>query len=982
MLGPLLVRLPGANARLIILDQRNRLLVDGFTEANTEGRLLDVTQAPHAEALMAADRPTAMEDGVRDGYYEVGGQRYRYFVSRMRSTGWTVAYVQPEEDLLVAYREAEFLAWVYLLMVVLAALLMVGIIYRSVLRPLQTLAGGQLAVQEGGIPRQVEVPGSGEFAVMAESYNRLLRNLLASEQRLRNIFEAFPESVVVTRLEDGVFLDVNDAFLQKIGKARADVLGRSAADIGLLPDQREAALSRDILLERGSLERELIHMQTPQGEDRWSMYSSRLIEFDGVQASLTVTVDVTQLKLAEAQIRQSEARFAALFQLAPVPMSFTHERDQFAHTYWNNAWHDAFGFTAQEAEGRGGHQLGIWIDPAQREQLIHGAVENGHVHRLEANLRRKNGEMRQNILFADMVDTVDGKAMLVAYVDVTDSRRAEAELRASEETRHAIFNASPVAMLVSDISADYEVVDANEAWLRQFQRTLPDIVGHNGKTIDFWVNEIDRQRVIEMIERDGQVNDYEAEFCRGDGSRLLCRVGARRVQTDDRELLLMLQEDITALRQTERARQEAETQLRRFSFMVSHVNDAMFVIDNGIITDCNDATLRLFESARERFIGQPPNSFSPARQPNGADSASMALAYVNAALAGTSQRFEWVHTRGNGSTFDAEVVLSGFDEGGRRLVVGVVRDISDRKHAEAKILELNATLEERVALRTQELAKANAELNVTLNNLERAQGELLRTEKLASLGALVAGVAHELNTPIGNAVTVATTLLDEHRNFSEKMASGLTRAALERFVGTVGEASQIVERNLFRAAELIGSFKQLAVDQSSYQRRPFDLQEVVREVALAMAPSIRRTPFRLIDDVPTGLVLDSYPGPLGQVLINLINNALIHAFDGRESGEVHLAAKVIETGWILLSVSDDGRGISPEHQKHIFDPFFTTRMGQGGSGLGLHIVYSLVVDLLGGRIDVISSPSQGACFNVRLPVVAPIGEAAKGSEHA
>lgn len=983
MLGPLLVRLPGANARLLILDDQNRVLVNGFADiADADGDLSLVRQVPHAAALMATLAGQAITGSVLDGQYIEQQQAYRYFVSRMRSTGWTIAYIQPEKDLLAAYSEAKYLGWAQLLVVILAALLLVVMMHRLVLRPLQTLARGQAAMRDGAMPQQVEVPGSGEFSAMAESYNRLVANLTASEQRLRTIFEAFPESVVVFRLSDSALLDVNQAFLNKLGLSREQVLGRSGAEIGLLPDESAATAHRAALLEKGSLERQVIRMQMPNGEERWSMYSSRLIDFDGVPASLSVTVDVTQLKLAEAQIRQSEARFAALFRLAPVPMSFTHERDQFSHTHWNDAWYRAFGFLPEEAEERGGDALGIWIEPDQRRQLIQGAANKGGLHDFEVVLRRRDGALRQHVLFADMVDTADGKAMIVAYVDVTDSRRVEAELRASEEVRHAIFNASPVAMLVSDIASDFSVVDANQAWLRQFQRTLPEIVGRNGRQINFWVNETDRQSVVAQIEQAGQVNDYEAEFVRGDGSHLLCRVGARRVQVEDRELLVMLQEDITALRQIERARQEAEVKLRRFNFMVSHANDAMFLNDNGITVDCNEATLRVFESTRERFIGCSPDIFSPQFQPNGEASRTLVMSRIKAVLAGEAQRFEWVHTKADGTPFDAEVTLSCFEEDGRPLIVGVVRDITERKRAEAEIRELNATLEERVALRTCELAQANKDLGITLSNLQLAQDELLRTEKLASLGALVAGIAHELNTPIGNAVTVATTLLDEHRQFSGRIAAGLTRSALERFVGVVGEAGQIVERNLYRAAELIGSFKQLAVDQSSYQRRPFDLQEVVHEISLAMAPTIRRSPYQLIDDVPAGLVLDSYPGPLGQILMNLINNALIHAFAGRDSGQVRIAAEAVEPGWVVLTVSDDGRGIAAEEQKHIFDPFFTTRLGQGGSGLGLHIVFSLVVDLLGGRVDVVSAPGQGARFIVRLPTVAPTGEQGKGNEHA
>lgn len=298
-------------------------------------------------------------------------------------------------------------------------------------------------------------------------------------------------------------------------------------------------------------------------------------------------------------------------------------------------------------------------------------------------------------------------------------------------------------------------------------------------------------------------------------------------------------------------------------------------------------------------------------------------------------------------------------------------DITERRRIENELIGLNSELEARVAKRTEELSGANDELLATVDNLHRAQDELLRTEKLASLGALVAGVAHELNTPIGNAVTVSSTLVDAQKLFSEQISSGLSRSALRAFVDTVGEAGQILERNLQRAAELVGSFKQLAVDQSSYQRRTFDLREVVQEVILAMGPSVRKTQHKVSVDVAPGLLLDSYPGPLGQILMNLINNSLIHAFADKESGDIHIMASAIDSDWLTLTVGDDGRGISPEHQKMIFDPFFTTRLGQGGSGLGLHIVFSLVVDLLGGRIDVTSIPGEGTLFRLNIPTTAP-----------
>ena len=284
--------------------------------------------------------------------------------------------------------------------------------------------------------------------------------------------------------------------------------------------------------------------------------------------------------------------------------------------------------------------------------------------------------------------------------------------------------------------------------------------------------------------------------------------------------------------------------------------------------------------------------------------------------------------------------------------------------ARVRIAEQNTGLEQRVAERTAALERANA-------GLRQAMSQLVQSEKLAALGNLVAGIAHELNTPIGNAVMLASTLADQERGFSAQMATGLSRSALQRFVESVRENSDILQRSLQRAAELISSFKQVAVDQASYQRRGFALDEVVQEIALALKPRLRRSVATLEVSIAADLRLDSFPGPLGQVLMNLIQNALIHAFDGRDAGRIRIESVPAGPGRIGLRVSDDGNGIAPAHLSRIFDPFFTTRLGQGGSGLGLHIVYNLVTGLLGGVIEARSVPGHGAAFLLELPLIAP-----------
>lgn len=291
-------------------------------------------------------------------------------------------------------------------------------------------------------------------------------------------------------------------------------------------------------------------------------------------------------------------------------------------------------------------------------------------------------------------------------------------------------------------------------------------------------------------------------------------------------------------------------------------------------------------------------------------------------------------------------------------------DVTELRNTQQALEGLNAGLENRVAERTAELRSA-------IEHLQRAQDELVRSEKLASLGALVAGMAHELNTPIGNAVIVASTLADRRRQFDADMAKGLRKSTLQRFVADLGEGLEVMERNLLRAGELIAGFKQVAVDQSSHQRRRFQLDELAHELKLTLSPTLRRAGVALAVQVPAGLAFDSHPGPLGQVLMNIVNNAVVHAFAQQARPEVTLTASPLDDGRVRLQVQDNGCGIAPEHLARVFDPFFTTRLGQGGSGLGMHIVYSLVTELLGGTVTIDSQVGQGTTVTLTLPLNAP-----------
>jgi signal transduction histidine kinase len=281
-------------------------------------------------------------------------------------------------------------------------------------------------------------------------------------------------------------------------------------------------------------------------------------------------------------------------------------------------------------------------------------------------------------------------------------------------------------------------------------------------------------------------------------------------------------------------------------------------------------------------------------------------------------------------------------------------------------------LEQTVTSRTAQLSDSNEHLRNALVTLDRAKGELVQREKLASLGSLVAGVAHELNTPIGNASVAATTVQAHLRELKDKMGQGaLRRSEMEQLLQLCEDGTELVVRSVFRARDLVGSFKQVSVDQSSERRRTFDLKELVTDGMRTLRPGLVGTPWVLLEEVEANIACDGQPGPLIQVLTNLVQNAILHGFDGRTGGTVRVLGQALPGDRVRITVSDDGRGIPADSLDHIFDPFFTTRLGQGGSGLGLTICHNLVTSLLGGDIKVQSTPGVGTDFILTLPRVAP-----------
>jgi len=295
--------------------------------------------------------------------------------------------------------------------------------------------------------------------------------------------------------------------------------------------------------------------------------------------------------------------------------------------------------------------------------------------------------------------------------------------------------------------------------------------------------------------------------------------------------------------------------------------------------------------------------------------------------------------------------------------VWVFQDISSLKNAEEKVKQLNRVLEKRVEERT-------AELQDSLDILKQTHDQLIESEKMAALGELVAGIAHEINTPIGIGVTAASFLELESRKLDKTFQEGkLRKSDLTDFLDLATESSSVILNNLNRAAELIQSFKQVAVDRSSHACRQIDFREFLDEVFLSLRPKLKRTGHKITLDCPENLKILSYPGAFSQIVTNLVMNTLLHGFEGLENGEIQVTLSVTDETLFFL-YRDNGKGMDEESLRKLYLPFFTTKRGLGGTGLGMNIVYNLVTQTLGGNIQCSSTLGEGVEVLIKVPIPA------------
>ncbi|WP_407154974.1 PAS domain S-box protein [Bradyrhizobium sp. STM 3557] len=536
--------------------------------------------------------------------------------------------------------------------------------------------------------------------------------------------------------------------------------------------------------------------------------------------------------------------------------------------------------------------------------------------------------------------------------------RALAEQRLAEESYRKLFEASIDGIYVTTPGG--LVVNANPALARimgyESAEQLIRSVGDISESI--YVDPSARAEFQALMQRDSMVRDFEYQVRQRNGDIRWLSDSATAVRDEHGEVVRYegSVRDITDQKRAEEAIAEGRRLLQQ---VIDTVPAVINVKDRNLrYVLMNRYMAGIFSVEPKDALGRTTNEIMARYGANKTDANDKRVLATKADLGFYEEEYrdstgtmrQWLVNKMPLLDADGEI-----DK-----IVTVALDIGERKKSE------------------REMLKAKDAAETALRNLRETQASLIEAEKLAALGRMVAGVAHEVNNPVGISLTVASALERKTERFGEEVKRGeLRRSSLNEFLDTSRSAAAQLVSNLNRAAELIQSFKQVAADRNYSDQRTFDLADLTEQVVMSLRPGLRKHNLTLTVDCQPNLVMNSYPGPYGQVLTNLFLNAVAHAFPDGRPGLIEIQARECGRDNVEIVFSDDGCGMSLDVRRRAFDPFFTTRRDQGGTGLGLHIVYNIVTNRLGGRLDLDSEPGSGTRIQIILPRTAPLEQAAE-----
>ena len=793
---------------------------------------------------------------------------------------------------------------------------------------------------------------------------------------LARLFDAPDTIVIVSRLDDQRLVDVNPQFERLTGVPREEAIGRTAVELGLWRDERTRQVVMDQLLSRGWTAREPIAVRSRDGTFYDGLMSISLLRHDGERYVFALFQDVRRYDDPSSAQRRELESYRSLFGAAEVGV-YRRWPEGRGLIDINPALVAMLGYeTPEQIKAETGRNAkSFYVDAAHAASIHQTLKTQGRISRVRSLLRRRGGGSVWVSESAHAVYANDGTLLFYegTIADISAEVAAQRALSQSEALYRSLVENSHDGVFLMQHGT---ILFCNDALARALDYTAAELVGTSylaRVAPEDLAAQQQRRAAREGGSLDAQL--YEVHLLKRDGSRRLFEIRAGAVTFNGEPASIGTARDITEVNAQQARLAEAE---ERYRLALWGSGDQLF--DWNLVTGVL-APISADETKEAGPAIPMPTAMGLEQYVHPEDFPAY-YAAIEDHLAGRTEHFEaqyrlrsrsggwkWKHARG--------LVVKRDANGKATRVSGTQKDIENFKRVEAELLALTQELEHRVERRTRELHEerlglqaSNLQLTAAIDELKRTQTELIDAEKMASLGRLVAGVAHEVNTPLGIGLTAISFLRDQLRTLGAALRGKLPPDEAESLLSPIEQAGAMAQNNMNRAADLVRSFKQVAVDQSTSNIRSVGVRDYLGGILQSLHPTLKKHGHEVAVECPGDLRMTSRPDALYQVIMNLVMNSINHAYAVGERGHLRIAARA-EGDQIVLEYSDDGHGMDPSVAARIFEPFFTTKREHGGTGLGMHIVYNLVTAALAGRIALTTARGEGVRFEIVFPLRHP-----------
>ncbi len=787
------------------------------------------------------------------------------------------------------------------------------------------------------------------------------RSVVDHEFMFQSLIDQLPIVAAVRDL-NGRYLYVNEQHAALLGSRPAAIIGKNMRDV-LSPETCAMVDGFDTQIKRtGAAAPPSVETQT-MADGRVGHYMAHRAPIKDAMGNIVAIasskIDFTDVHEAQRRMWESEELLRETLDALPVIVNV---RDPEGHFLFINRYQrDLMGLGDEDFSQTKIIHNAVWKKTGIAYQQTQKVIETGDATQpFDREMVDAHGKERMFMSYWVPIKAADGTVNRVigTGIDVTQRARAERDVKESARQLEDVLDAIPVMVTLRD--PEGEVV-----YMNKYQRSFSTLPQDQliGKKYTHAFNWVDPGKASEQAKQVAETGEAIPPYDRG----LIDRDGKRR--TFMRQLNPVCDLDgrirnvvATAIDVTDRVQAEeaSEAAARQMKNVLDTIPVMVALRDaKGRIKYINKYQMSFAENPDQELTGGSNMLVFPWVDPGRGTIESREVA--------TTRKPTPQHDRtlidkdGVFRTFMRQVSPVFDAEGAVSDVVMTAIDVTDRVVAEREAQRLNESLENQVEARTVQLQSA-------LDSLRDTQEQMIEQEKMASLGGLVAGVSHEINTPLGTGVTAASYLGDITRAFEQLVEGGrLRRRDITEYTQLIGDTSDVIMANLTRAAELVRSFKRVAVDQGGVANSEFALREYLEEIFRSLRPSMKKQPVDIRIDCDDGLMLRGDPGSLAQVITNLTVNAIMHGYPDGGPVSIHVSAARKPEGGIDIVFDDDGKGMTEETKSKIFEPFFTTARGQGGSGLGMHIVYNTITQVFGGTVRCESEPDKGTRFFIQLP---------------